>query len=148
MFIKTVFVKTMSIWSNLIQFDPIWSNLIQSDPIWSNLIQFDPIWSRIIHLDLTCQKDANLQQFSQTWKSKNNNKEAFRTAWAELAVKNISKFVSPYLKTREPVLPYPIGTKVDQTWSCDVLCCLGRNRTAWRVIFLLTRATAHCYCAV
>ena len=41
-------------------------NLTQFDPIWSNLIQDNP-------------NHANLQQLSQTLKSK-DNKEAFRTA--------------------------------------------------------------------
>ena len=67
-------------------FSKKFQNLIQFDPIWSNLIQFVPIWSKLIQFDPTSKKDASLQHF---WlKLNNNNKDLFRTAWAELAVKN------------------------------------------------------------
>ena len=55
----SMFIKNMSIWFNLIQFDPIWSYLIQFDPIWSNLIQFDPSCYKLVSFFIIVQKNNN-----------------------------------------------------------------------------------------
>ena len=54
---------------------------IQFDPIRSNLIQFDPIWSIFSLL-------IKRHTISDIFRLKADIKAMFRTAWAELAVKN------------------------------------------------------------
>ena len=67
----------------------------------------------------TCQKDANLQQFSQT--SKANNKEAFRTAWAELAVKKHEGEVTYYenLALINDYIPFQGTIYIELLQLCD-----------------------------
>ena len=68
---KTMFIKTMPFWSNLIQFDPIWSNLIQFDPILSNMFHIDPTGYKVETFFIIVQNKNN--------KNNNNNKVILRT---------------------------------------------------------------------
>ena len=97
--------------SKLRSSDPIWSRSNQFDPIWSKMNKFDLFWYNFIKLiNKACKlagfclkadvKVTTKLCLGLVWSSlptcfvkilqtlKSNNKAMFRTAWAELAVKN------------------------------------------------------------